>query len=122
VASRVEKLEQEVKSLKQQLARGNRSMLVSISSLAPAAYSLKREVSILIIPDEDSYIASLIDANVNASGETVPEAVANLKDMMIMLFERLGAEPKGKLGKWPARQLGVLRELMRKKVRHAADH
>jgi hypothetical protein len=120
IQDRLERLEKEVDSLKQLLAQGKRPVLVSISSLAPAPYTLRQDVGILVLPDDDSYVASLVDANINASGDTVPEAVANLKDMMVRLFERLGAEPKGNLGKGPARQLGVLRDLMRKKVRHAA--
>jgi len=106
--------------LKRQLVQDNRSILVPLSTFAPEPYTLTREIQVLILPDNDSFVASLVDANINASGETVPKAVANLKDMMIRLFERLSREPKENLGKWPARQLSVLKELMRRKAKHAA--
>jgi hypothetical protein len=120
VATRLDRLEREIKALKRQLERQSESFLVSIASLAPAPYLLRQEVFILVRPCDGSYVASLVDANINSSGETVAQAVANVKDMMIRLYERLGAEPKNKLGKGPARQLSVLRDLIRRKGRHAA--
>jgi predicted RNase H-like HicB family nuclease len=65
-------------------------------------------------------VASLVDANVNASGDTIQDAVAHLKDLMVALFERLSEEPKSKPGKGPARQLVALRSLMRRKTSNAA--
>jgi predicted RNase H-like HicB family nuclease len=120
-AARLRKLEQEVRALKQQLVQGNQSILAPIYNFAPEPYVLTRDViNVLVVPDDGSFVATLVDANINASGETVPEAVANLKDMMIGLFEKLSREPKENLGKWPTRQFAVLRELMRRKVRHGA--
>jgi predicted RNase H-like HicB family nuclease len=119
-ASRLHELEQEVKHLKQELGQAQKTIVIPITTFAPEPYDLTREVQVLVRSDDDSYVATLVDGNINASGETVPEAVANLKDMMIILFERLGKERGEILGKYPTRQLAVLRELMQRKVRHAA--
>lgn len=61
----------------------------------------------------DDYVASFGDANVNATGATVPLAVDNLKDRMLSLYHALAALPANKLGKWPAKQLIVLQSLIR---------
>lgn len=119
-ATRLRALEAEVAALKQQPTQGNKTILVPVGSLAPEPYVLRREINVLVLPDDDSYVATFVDANINASGDTVPEAVANLKDMMVSLFERLSKEPRDKLGKWPARQLAVLQELIQRKTKHAA--
>ncbi len=113
------KLEEKVKHLEQELVQTKKTILIPITTFAPEPYDLIREVQVLVLRDDDSFVASLVDANINASGETVPEAIANLKDMMIILFERLSKEPAEILGTWPTRQLSVLLELMRRKVRHA---
>jgi hypothetical protein len=118
--TRYVQLEKEIKTLKQQLAQNTKPMLVPISTFAPEPYTIKSPIQVLVVPDEGSYVATLVDANINASGETVPGAVTNLKDMILRLFERLNKEPREKLGKRPARQLDVLRDLIKKKSRHAS--
>ena len=60
-------------------------------------------------------VATFFDANINASGETPQDAIANLKDMLIALYERLGKEPRRNLGKGPSQQLAVLQQIMRRK-------
>jgi hypothetical protein len=110
-------LEDEVEVLKRQLGQGSNSILAPIYSL-PQPYVLRKKIQVLVLPDNGSFIASLVDANINASGETVPEAVANLKDLMVTLYDLLSTLPKEKLGKWPTRQLNVLRLLVRK-TQHA---
>lgn len=114
---RLTQLEEEIEVLKRQLAKGSKAMLIPMESLEPESYELTRKVTILVLPDDDSWIATLVDANINASGETIAAAVANLKDMMIELFESLRKEPKRKLGKQPACQLAFLRVHSQKVVR-----
>lgn len=118
--ARLTRLEEEVKTLKQQVAEASKTILVPMESFEPAPYELTRKVTVLLLPDDGSWIATLVDANINASGETIAEAVANLKDMMIDLFELLRKESKSKLGKQPTCQLAFLNSVMRKKVRRAA--
>jgi hypothetical protein len=88
------------------------AITVPVSTLAPEPYEVLRQFEIIVRPEEDSFVATLFDAGIHASGETRQDAVTNLKDMMIGLFETL---PARKLAEGPARQLAVLRELIRKK-------
>ena len=91
------------------------SILVPVETLEPEPYELVRPVLIVVQPDNGSFIATLFDANINASGDTQQDAVANLKDMLVTLFERLEREPRANLGKGPAMQLAVLRRILRGK-------
>src|SRR5712691_10753840 len=102
-SDRVAKLEREIRELKEYISE-SRPIIVPISVLDPEPYELTREISVVVQPHDDSYVATFFDANINASGETQQTAVANLKDMMVGIYERLQKEPKAKLGKWPTRQ------------------
>jgi predicted RNase H-like HicB family nuclease len=113
-ALRLKKLEEEVENLKRRMTDAAGARLV-VATLAPAPYEVVKEIPVWVRPDEESYVASFVDANVNASGETVNDAVDNLKDMMTALLESLGALPKRRLGKGPSRQLAALRAFIRKK-------
>jgi predicted RNase H-like HicB family nuclease len=116
LASRVENLEREVEALRARLDQGGaqRSIIVPIESFAPEPFELIKPFHVVVEPADGEFIASLYDANINASGETEEEAVANLKDMMLTLFERLQQEPERDLGVGPTRQLAVLKSLVRK--------
>lgn len=90
--------------------------IVPIETVEPAPYELAKPISVVVHPAEGGgYIASYLDANINASGETPHEAVANLKDIMIGLFECLEREPPENLGKGPREQLVTLKFLLRRK-------
>lgn len=89
------------------------STIVPITTLHPAPFELVRDIHIVVQPSGDDFIASFFDANVNASGDTQQEAVANLKDIMLSMFRRFSAEPEDKLGPEPKRQLAVLRQFIK---------
>jgi predicted RNase H-like HicB family nuclease len=116
LASRVENLEREVEALRARLDKGGaqRSIIVPIESFAPEPFEVIKPFHVVVEPADGEFIASLYDANINASGETEEEAVADLKDMMLTLFERLQQEPEQALGVGPKRQLAVLKSLVRK--------
>ena len=89
------------------------SIIVPINTFDPEPFELCKEIMVVVQPDgNDSFVATFFDGNINASGNTQVDAVANLKDMMILLYERLSKEKKSKLGKVPTRQLAVLREVL----------
>lgn len=88
------------------------SVTVAVRSIESEPYELRRTLYVVVQPAEESFVATFAEANINASGETVPDSVSNLKDMMILLYERLLKESKSKLGKEPTRQLAVLQELL----------
>lgn len=107
----VQELQVCVKALMEQ-----RVITVPITTFAPEPYELIKEIKAVVQPVEDEFVATFFDANINASGGTQQDAVANLKDIMLGLLEVLEEEPEAKLGKEPARQLAILREFIRRKA------
>jgi predicted RNase H-like HicB family nuclease len=91
---------------------GQGSRVVVIDSVAPEPYRLASRVQAVVRPEEDGFVASFPDAGIHASGETQQEAVANLKDMMVLVYRCLSEEPAERLGSGPARQLSVLRNYL----------
>ena len=65
--------------------------------------------------EEDCYVATLFDANISSSGDTREEAVTNLKDLMLMIFQSLEHESESDLGPAMVRQKKVLQSLIRRK-------
>jgi hypothetical protein len=118
---RVRLLERRVKQITTKLSQAA-SITIPIATLAPEPYDLIRTIPVVVQPVDDEYVASFVDANVNAAGCNETDAVANLKQVMLSIFEYLSAQPKGKLGPGPSRQLAVLREFIRKRPRHGRDH
>jgi hypothetical protein len=112
---RFKNLEREVTALKQhcQKLRDGQSIVVPITTLDPEPFELSKEIMVVVQPDDDSFVATFFDANINASGNTQVDAVANLKDMLVSLFDIL--EKEKNLGKGPAHQLAILRGLVRRK-------
>jgi hypothetical protein len=112
---RVKSLECALSTLKQQYKklRDGNSIIVPIATLDPEPFELNKEIMVVVQPDDDSFVATFFDANINASGNTQVDAVANLKDMIVSLFIML--EKEEMLGKGPANQLAVLRGLLRRK-------
>lgn len=113
--ARIVHLEQELSSIRAALEKMQdaKPVVVPIATFAPEPFDLLGEIHAVVQPDGESFVASLFEANVNASGDTQQDAIANLKDMILATFETLKNEPK--LGKGPARQLAVLRALIRRK-------
>lgn len=102
----LQRLTQEVGDLKKRLKQSG-SITVPITSLAPEPFELRQTIQVVVQPCEDEFVASFFDANVNASGSTETDALANLKDVMLAIFRHLLAQPQGKLGPGPRRQLAV---------------
>jgi predicted RNase H-like HicB family nuclease len=119
--ARMNTLEHDISVLKERLAAGCQSIIAPVESFDPDPYELDRSIKVLVIPDDGSWVATLIDTNINASGETVQEAVANLKETMIDLYEMLN-ERKDELGRHPARQFAFLKTVMHRKARHGHHH
>ncbi len=89
------------------------SLTVPVTTLHPAPFELLGEIPIVLQPSGDDWIATFFDANINASGDTQEEAVANLKDVLVSMFKRFSQEPVNQLGPEPKRQLAVLRQFVR---------
>jgi hypothetical protein len=113
-AIRLQKLEERVEELAKQIKNCG-AIHVSITSLAPEPYELLKPIQVVVQPNDAEFIASFFDANVNASGDTETDAVANLKEIMLSVFAYLIGQPEGRLGIGPRRQVAVLREFIRRR-------
>lgn len=82
-----------------------------IASFAPAPITVLKNIPVTIRLDDGAYVASFVDANINASGETELEAFEMLKDQIAWFFQRFN-EIESQLGEHPGRQLAVLREFV----------
>ena len=88
---------------------------ISITTFAPEPYELLKPISIVIEGQTHGFVASFVEANINASGETEHEAINLVKDTILMAYERLSAKDDTKLGPGPLRQKQILTSLIREK-------
>jgi predicted RNase H-like HicB family nuclease len=107
----VERLRGKLKTLEEQPP----SLIVPVTTFAPEPFDLLQPIQVVVQPSDGEYVASFFDANVNASGCTETEAVANVKDVLLGLFEHLSSLPAKRLGPGPAKQLAVLKTVVRKR-------
>ncbi len=88
----------------------------SIASLSPEPLTVLKPLNIVVRQSGGDFLATFVDANINASGDTEAEAVSNLKDMVAATFDLLTSAPQETLGPAPKRQLGVLLEFLRRSL------
>ena len=88
---------------------------VPIATFAPEPFAVIRGFNVVVQPAEDSFVATLQDANISSSGETEEEAVANIKDLILMIFQGFEHEDDSELGPAMIRQKHVLQSLIRRK-------
>jgi hypothetical protein len=88
---------------------------IAITTFAPEPYELLRPISIAIEGHTEGFIASFVEANINASGETEHEAVNMVKDTILMAYERLVSKDDEALGPGPLKQKQILMNLIREK-------
>ena len=80
---------------------------MEIHTFAPAPYKVKKPIPVLMRPHNGEFMASFVDANVNASGETEQEAFEAVKVLMLDMLDQLARQPK--LGPKLATRLTMLR-------------
>jgi predicted RNase H-like HicB family nuclease len=83
---------------------------MEIHTFAPEPYAVKKPIPIVIRPHDGEFLASFLDANVNASGETEQEAFGAVKSLILDMFEHLHRQPK--LGPKLALRLAVLQDFI----------
>ena len=93
------------------LAAHGESLLVPITTLAPEPFDLHRPIQVVVRPAGEEYVATFFDANISMSGDTEEEAISNLRELIVDVFEELEAD-EANLGPEPSRQLAVLRTFM----------
>jgi hypothetical protein len=88
-------------------------MPVRIATLVEQELTLRREIPVVVRPEGDEeYVAMFVEANLASSGDTVHEAVDNLKDFMAEVFRKYSSLPPQKLGPGPKKQLQVLKQFI----------
>jgi hypothetical protein len=112
LARRVDALEAEVKLLR----RVTRSVIVPIETFAPYPFEVVNLFHVVVEPVDGEFEANLYDANIGASGDTQTEAIENLKDIMVNLFEHYSKADEKKLGPGPAAKWAILKTLLKKRV------
>ena len=102
----------EISEIKAELTRRVETIVIPIATLAPEPYELVRAIPVVVQPAGGEFIAAFFDANISTAGDTQEEAVANLRSLLLDMFEYLESEPPEALGPEPTRQLGVLRAFL----------
>jgi hypothetical protein len=83
---------------------------MEIHTFAPEPYRVKKPIPIVVRPHEGEFLASFLDANVNASGEREQEAFAAVKGLMLDMLDHLGRQTR--LGPKLAARLAALRKFI----------
>lgn len=91
------------------------SVVVPIRTLEPEPFDLARDIPAVVQPTDDGYLATFFDANIGMTGDTKEEAVANLKLLLVDVFDDLEKEER-QLGPKLVRQLAVLRSFMKRRA------
>jgi predicted DNA-binding antitoxin AbrB/MazE fold protein len=91
------------------------SVVVPVTTLEPEPFDLLRSIPVVVQPTADGYLATFYDANIGITGDTKEESVANLRLLLVDVFEELEKE-EAKLGPQLVRQLAVLRGCMKRRV------
>jgi predicted RNase H-like HicB family nuclease len=87
---------------------------VPIPTFAPEPFVVLRDFSVVVRPEGGSFVATLVDANISSAGETPEEAVANVKDLILMIFKDFEAADDRQLGRAMVRQKHALLGLIRR--------
>lgn len=89
-----------------------RPFMASIATLTVQGLKLKQHIPILVKPNGDDYVVSFVDANIGATGETVPEAIESFKEIMAAMFRKLRSLQASALGPGPSGQLKILNDFI----------
>lgn len=123
ILSHVQRLDAEIQTLRRSvdaIAEGaeqrNDPFTVHITSLAPEPFQVTREIPVLVETlvnedQEEEFVVRFVEANVGSSGESLEEAVRNLKARLISKLLSL-EEFEDRLGPRPKAQLDVLRSVI----------
>jgi len=103
VQGRVDVLEQRIR---------RQAVVIPIQSLEPSPVDVVAPILAVVQEDDGVFVASFVDANINASGETQLDAMEMLKDVIASTFQ-VFLSKEDFLGEEPKRQLAVLRHFVR---------
>ena len=103
-------VQERLQALEEQIRR--QSIIVPIQNLEPSPVEVTQALLAVVREEGGVFIASFVDANINASGETQLDAVEMLKDVIASCFQ-LFVGKESVLGEESKRQLAVLRHFLR---------
>ncbi len=86
--------------------------IVMLDSLNPFAPVLRQSIPVSIQQEDGVFVASFSDANINASGETLSDALDMLKEMIVFTYEEF-SEDESALGVSAQNQLAILKRFVR---------
>jgi predicted DNA-binding antitoxin AbrB/MazE fold protein len=90
------------------------AVVVPIITLEPEPFDLLRSIPVVVQSTDDGFLATFFDANIGITGDTKEESVANLRLLLVDVFEELEKE-EGQLGPQSVRQLAVLRGFIKRR-------
>jgi len=93
-----------------------RTIHVPVASLEPEPFVLKHPIIVVVQSDDDQFVATLFDANMNAAGDTQVEAVDNLKEVIVSMYRRFAELGEHRLGPGPRKQFQVLQSFIAPKA------
>jgi predicted RNase H-like HicB family nuclease len=96
-----------------QYLENHRTLVVPVDTFGDEEFEIIQPFSVVVEPSGDEFTATLYDANVSASGETVEEAISSLKEMLLEIVELF--ETGVKLGAAMQKQKAVLTSLIRRR-------
>jgi hypothetical protein len=89
-----------------------RSTLIPIQDLEPSPVEVVTPILAVVQEEDGVFVASFVDANMNASGETQLDAMEMLKGVIASSFQFFLSK-ENVLGEEPKRQLAVLKHFVR---------
>ena|SRR5436305_12145602 len=95
------------------LVRRITPLKILLNELEPG-YEVIKPIPVTIREVDGSFVASFTAANVNSSGDTWDEAVANLQSLLAGVLDLLLSHRPEKLGPAPKQQLSVLQSFIKK--------
>ena len=90
----------------------DRCIWIPITTLYPAPYHLRENLTAVVIGGEEGHEAGLFELNLFGSGDTEYDAVESLKSIIVDTYKDLSETPDSKLGPGPARQKQLLAHLV----------
>ncbi|MFZ0772615.1 MAG: hypothetical protein WCA49_06490 [Candidatus Sulfotelmatobacter sp.] len=75
---------------------------------------MTQQIPVTIEGDGEDFTASFVEANISASGETEADAIANFKESLLSSYEVLEGLTPNQLAPLPARQWGILQNVVRR--------
>ena len=112
--TRVSDLQRKLDELTEAMADAGRVYNTTIYDLADTKYELSTPLQIVLEEDEEETVARIPELNLYASADTDSEAIKELKQEIIQLYDDLHSSHR-KLGPLPESWLQTLRKLIVKK-------